>query len=260
MLDFLHKMTKKKIDFGKSFVNYIVEAINNNEKKTATQEQIHTYLMQNYDHSSKSSFISILKQKIKKTLRNSRIFTKCIKKDKAYMWKVVKTEPNEEPIYETPKHIGKFINLPLIKCKQTYENKTVIFNSLYHRIKNNKVERKRYNFKINDIYDYNRSIGDHLRMYFSVNETYRILKVKLTEGVDLQDKFFNLLEDLEINTGFVWKDVDYNYVNDIIGKYCREKSRLDEKNNQDAANNLDMSIFEKIDFFDSTVYNKSYED
>ncbi|KAM0677950.1 hypothetical protein BDAP_001430 [Binucleata daphniae] len=252
-------MSKKQAYKHQLTTFLICKAISKSKNKMLTQESIYKYISKTSECKNNDNFIKTLRNRIQKILRESSEFTKMAKAKNGYLWSIYKNEQIEEPICKPLKHIGKYINLPLIKCKNTYESKKVIYNSLYHTVQNDKIVRRKYNFNINNIYDYNRAIGDHLRMYFSLNNTYHILKVKLTEGLDVNDKFSDLLDDLHIGNDFMSKDVNYEYVNDIINKYCKNygKDLKVENENVMLKYNMNNSLFEKIDFFDDDDENST---
>ncbi|KAM0686744.1 hypothetical protein COBT_002029 [Conglomerata obtusa] len=230
----------KKINIDKSLSILIEEALKNSKNGQLSQLQIYTYITKHYKHADTNPKTS-LKSQIRQKLRTSKRFTKCAKLDNNYLWRI--TIKDDFNLTTTPLHIGRYINLPLIKCSDAYKENVTIYNSIYYHIQDNELLNKKYSFKVTNIYDHNKAIGDYLRLYFAINRKYLVLKKKSLNTECLDGYFDDLLEEVEIKNEFVWKDVDYNYINALIADFCRKKCEVrDFQEDYETVNFSDVSF------------------
>ncbi|KAM0674251.1 hypothetical protein GVAV_002325 [Gurleya vavrai] len=204
------------------------EAIRESKTNSLTHFQIKEYISKFYKDLLPLRDQNNLRYKIQKILRRDNTFQKCGKNRSNYLWRIA-CEVIDENVIMPLKHIGKFIDLPLVKCTEKYDKNIIVYNSLYNEIEDMKAKPRKYNFEIKNVYDFNRAIGDYLRNFFSIQKTFFEMKADLLEGKNIKYLYRNCFVDLDFPLNFEWKNVDYDYVNKIVANYCKKASNLKDE-------------------------------
>lgn len=226
----------------KNVKQIIKHAIKISNFNALTSIEIQNYVKLNYI--TKSNTKIPLYSIVKKILRKSSVFVKIGKnKEKGYLWtlkekrmdfKMIKSYKNdghsnaylenfiaencEDNHLKPLTYQGKFIELPSLKDKEKYETNNELFNTIYYK----KIITD-YKFNSNDLFEFNRGVGDYLKHYFSFQKQYFDIKLDSLKGKINANSLKDIFKTNDLSNIYNEMDYDYEEINEMIFKKMHER-------------------------------------